>query len=289
MKRTFIPGSKWLYLKIYTGIPSSDRILIHYLLPFVHSLKKKNIIKEYFFIRYTDPHFHFRLRLKITKLNDYGYIFNTFYRIFNPVIKINLIWKIQCDTYQRELERYNTNSINHIETLFYADSECVLEFIKKFNQFENFNKIRWHFALCSINSFLDSCGYNLQQKKELLEALSESFHKEFYLNSPKSLIQLDKMFRKERQEINNLMSEPQNKWDYILAKRIKNQEKAIIKILEVYDKSSLKILLCDIIHMNINRIFKFKHRMCELVIYHYLAKYFASEIAKLNTPDSKLQ
>jgi len=49
----------------------------------------------------------------------------------------------------------------------------------------------------------------------------------------------------------------------------------------------LQALLTSIIHMSMNRWFRTKNRLYEMVIYEFLSRYYASEIAKKQKNFSK--
>ena len=131
MNNVFFPGSKWIYLKIYTGVNSADKILADLFYPFICKLLKTNIIEKFFFIRYTDPEFHLRLRLKLFDIEQYS----LFYKLFNENILENniggLIWKLQIDTYIQEIERYGVETIDFVENVFFEDSLNVINIINR--------------------------------------------------------------------------------------------------------------------------------------------------------------
>lgn len=59
--RTFIPGSQWVYIKLYTGEKTADDLLIQVIAPVIKKVQKAQHIKKWFFIRYSDPDFHLRI------------------------------------------------------------------------------------------------------------------------------------------------------------------------------------------------------------------------------------
>lgn len=67
IRRKFIPGSRWLYFKIYTGIKTADEVATRTLLPLLREWYEAKLIDDWFFIRYTDPDFHLRLRLLVAR------------------------------------------------------------------------------------------------------------------------------------------------------------------------------------------------------------------------------
>ena len=80
MERIFIPGSRWLFFKLYTGTQSADILLTRHISPFVRRLRESGAIDDFFFIRYTDPLFHLRLRLHLPDTSRYGEVFGAFGR-----------------------------------------------------------------------------------------------------------------------------------------------------------------------------------------------------------------
>ena len=56
-------GDKWLYYKLYCGVRISDSLLTDLVLPLVIKLTTESLIEKWFFIRYSDPENHIRLRL----------------------------------------------------------------------------------------------------------------------------------------------------------------------------------------------------------------------------------
>src|SRR5205085_2084502 len=61
-RRTFTPGSSWLYMKAYSHPALADRLLVDTLAPRLRRWAKA-VDGEWFFLRYSDPEFHLRLRL----------------------------------------------------------------------------------------------------------------------------------------------------------------------------------------------------------------------------------
>ena len=285
--KTFIPGSEWVYFKLYTGTKTADAILKNELYGYVGEMLKKGLIDKWFFIRYNDPDFHIRLRLHLKETRDFTRIFNRFFETFQLIVYAGLVWNIQCDTYQREMERYGINSISLVEDYFCIDSEFVIQLLYLLNN-ENSEKQRWKLALALIDSFLSSFSFELHQRKELLNEMAESFKKEFGFTRHHVSKQLNDKYRTFRKDIENAMlreSEVSPSIDVIKARR-----QAMLPIAEKLtdmDKSgklqvSLNSLLTSMIHMTMNRWFRTKNRLHEMVVYEFLSKYYASEIAQNN-------
>jgi thiopeptide-type bacteriocin biosynthesis protein len=91
--RTFLPGSEWIYFKIYTGEKTADNILVKLITPILKKLQKEQQIEKWFFIRYSDPDFHLRIRLLIHDVHQIGEIICLFHQKLNKWNNDNLIWK----------------------------------------------------------------------------------------------------------------------------------------------------------------------------------------------------
>ena len=283
--RTFIPGSEWVYFKLYTGTKTADAILKNELYGYVSEMLKNDIIDKWFFIRYNDPDFHIRLRLHLKKIQNFSYIFNHFCETFLALVDAGLVWNIQCDTYQREIERYGANTISLVEDLFCIDSEIILHLLHQLND-ESPDQHRWKLALVLVDSFLSAFSYDLTLKKELLNTMAESYKKEFGFMHHHAKQQLDGKYRSFRKEIDHAMLWEDDHTETIDIIKVRRQ--AIFPVAEkltAMDKSgelqvSLNALLPSLIHMTMNRWFRTKNRLHELVIYDILVRYYTSEIAK---------
>jgi thiopeptide-type bacteriocin biosynthesis protein len=284
VKRKFFIGDEWLFYKIYTGPKTADLLISELIYPCVHSLLDKNLIDKWFFLRYGDPHYHIRLRIHIDNFKYLGYVINILNSKIKSSFEERLIWKIQTDTYSRELERYGNKTIELTEELFYYDSEMIANFLS-LSESANIEFYRWLFSVKAIDQLLNDFNYELSEKYKLLFFLKQSFGEEFEMN--KSLkLQLDKKFRKERPHINRLMNgDEEFKPIYDLVRVKSGKIKSITnKILLLDGKNELERPLDDFmgsyIHMLCNRLFKSKQRLHELVIYDFMSRYYKSEIAK---------
>jgi len=287
-KRTFVIGDEWLYYKLYSGPKTSDEVLINAIKPLVDELIEHKIIDKWFFIRYADPKEHLRLRFHCCNQKSILTIINCVNTSLKTYVDDDLIWKIQIDTYQREVERYGENTIELSEDLFFHDSKLIVDMIDLIEG-DKGETIRWLFAMRAIDSLLDDFKFDDQQKLILLENLKDGFAREYGMNRfLKS--QLDKKFRTERQSIDDVMNKELDSQSEIkpLFELLKQKSSRIRhisnEILNIEKRNMLFRPLNDLmgsyIHMLMNRLFKSKQRLHEMVIYDFLYRYYKSEIAK---------
>lgn len=288
IQRTFTTGDEWLYYKIYSGPKTADLILSEIIKPTTEKLLSGHIIDKWFFIRYSDPKQHLRLRFHYIKPEN---IFNII-REINTRTKLfidqNLIWKVQLDSYQREIERYGTNNIELFESLFFHDSNMISKVIASISGDEG-ERFRWIFSLRAIHELLNDFNLNTQQKLDLMKNLADNFGKECGLNSH-LIKQLSNKFRNENKVITEMLDCSKDNENNLqpLIELIQEKSEAskvtILKILNIAKKEELKIpledLLSSYIHMMMNRLFKSKQRVHEMVIYGFLFRHYKSMIAR---------
>lgn len=289
IKRSFFPGDEWLYLKFYMGTLIADQFIVQILNPFTEDLLKDNIIDKFYFIRYYDPDYHIRIRFHCSDTASSSCIFARIRKHLLEFVNTNLIWKVQSDTYNREIERYGTNKIQLSETLFFYESQMIVDTLK-FLLEEDDDSIRWQFSLKAIDTYLDDFHYDLYQKMNFMQILSVGYDKEFHMNKELRYT-LSKQYRKDRPLIDEALdsnSANAEKWGNY-SKLIMKRSNAIINLVneiismkkEAFPEVTMNELLGSYIHMLCNRLFRSKHRLQELVIYTYLFNYYKSQIARL--------
>ena len=82
-----------------------------------------------------------------------------------PYIEQDLIWKVQVDSYQREIERYGIGAMEQAEELFFHDSRMIVDMLDMIAGDEG-EKYRWFFALRAIDTLLDD--FHLKWLKDFL-------------------------------------------------------------------------------------------------------------------------
>lgn len=290
IQRKFIPGSQWLYFKIYTGQKSADEILTNHILPLLTELKEKNQIKQYFFLRYNDPEFHIRLRLLLTDQDAYSAIFQSFNRCISPCIDNYMVSKVMCDTYVREIERYGKNTMEIAEEIFWIDSRAILQIIRKINDKPSIvlqDDLRWKTALILSDDILNAMGMNVDEKIDLLSFLSTGFKKEFGFVEKKYTKKLNDKYRLLRDEIDKTLEQSEDVAgllnDELNERKNRMKEQCeIIRSLSGSDQTTISRddLASSLIHMTLNRLFRSRNRAFEMVLYEFLFRHYKSAAAR---------
>lgn len=295
VQSTFVPGSEWHYIKIYCGTDTADLILTEVINPLVDELSQMGFILQWFFIRYNDPDNHLRVRFQGAK-DILGLLTTALNDRLKSYLSNNLVWKIQTDTYKRELERYGHENIDNSELLFYFDSMATVQIIELLDGDEG-DSLRWQFALRGINDMLQDFGYPLKQKSEFMLSLRNAFAVEFNAMNKESRKMLSDKYRTFRGEIDYILEtdadinhEYYNVWS-IFKTRSNNFAAIVGKIKQfVNDKSiiSLDSLMGSYIHMFVNRFMKSNQRLHEFVMYDFLYNFYRSQLARDEQSQSSL-
>lgn len=288
MQRNFIIGDRWLYYKIYAGPNTCDMLLINAIGPICKHLVASNLIAKWFFIRYSDPENHIRLRFLLNEQSKIGRIIESLFRIFNPYIETGYIFKIQTDTYKREIERYGIDTIEHSETMFYYDSIMVAEILGILSD-DKEEDILWLCSMKAIDKLLQDFNYSMKQKCDLLEQIASNFEKEFNVNYH-LIKQLSGKYRLKRKKICEFMNSTNYSNNaYIsliecMKKKSESTQFVVSKFSELSKNKDLPVIskshIISFIHMFMNRLFQSKQRLHEMVIYGFLFRFYKSEIAK---------
>jgi thiopeptide-type bacteriocin biosynthesis protein len=280
-ERTFSPGSEWMYLKYYCGKKTADYVLAEAIKPLVSSLIRKKFIDKWFFIRYEDSDNHIRLRLHLfdeRHLDEILQLNKKFLKVFE---KENLVWKIQLDTYNREIERYTYDSIEDSEELFFHDSICVLNFLS-----ETPGPIKdlysWLWAIKGVDELLNDFTIGISEKIKICKELKEAYYQE--LKIEKNIKhQIDAKFRKYKKELEQVLMNSNinnlSKFSFNLFQKRSEKIKPIARRILATQKNKPEILnelIKSYIHMFLNRALPHSQRLQEMIFYDFMFRHYKS-------------
>ena len=278
-------GNLWVFYKCYLGPKTADEFLKFCMKALVLKLTTDNIISAWFFIRYTDPEFHLRIRFKLKDSSKKSQLDHDFNNAILPWLKEDRIWKTRTDIYVRETERYGKHNMELSEELFNHDSNAVLEYLNIIHVTEDEN-YRWLFAVRLIKGIIDDFNLDINDQEKLISGLKDAYHSEFGMNRLFKR-QLDRKYRMYKDQLENTIKGNEafiNKISAIEKIRSNNIQTVAKKIDKLYIKGMIEIpldrLLASYIHMTMNRVFRTRLRLHELVVYDFLSRFLISEIAK---------
>ncbi|GGH13542.1 lantibiotic dehydratase [Pedobacter zeae] len=292
LPRKFNLGSEWTYVKIYCGSKWAEKILTDYMLPLVNTLTQEGRIEKWFFLRYHDPEGHLRIRfLHPDQPETMANIVSRINDGLKQLAEERIVHKIQYDTYKQEVERYGTNTMTFSESVFYHDSKAIINFLNMIEGDEG-EYYRWLFAARSIDLLMGDFGLGNEQKLKLASRMQQAFFSEFGGNAGLTL-QLNNKYRTISKALNGFLNgdddteevaDAVNLFKIRSAENIKDYDAIRTEYALLHPDLDLDAELAEIlpsyIHMSLNRIFVTKQRMHELVIYHYLTKYYQGILAR---------
>ena len=298
VKRHFSPGSEWLSLKVYSGHATLDALLAEKIIPFVEDNSK--LFKKWFFIRYSDPDWHLRIRFYGKAEDLCSYLLPNLNKLFEPLIASGELHNFELFTYDREVERYGgADTIDLVEELFSADSNLVIKSIIFQSRYGG-EDIRWRITLLMIDTLLNSFGFTGELKLSLITELRNGFGKEFNesgvlrkqlglkykliertLKSDFSIAWFSEEINKG--SVNNTQQiESFDEEALGLIDLLKDWQRDIYPVIKKLNESgelqslNISCLVRSVLHMHINRMFKAYGREHELIMYDFLRRYYFS-------------
>lgn len=189
-ERVLYPGDYgWLYFKIYVNQIQANIFLTQYLGLFMKGLFKQGLIKSFFFIKYTDPKYHIRLRLQITELNKLGNVLQKFREWFD-LLQENLIsYEYTIAQYEREIERYGGSALMpYAENYFCQDSRLVIALLQELSK--DAEEIeREKIGIFVIHNLVDCFCGSLQADSDFLVKYTDNIeHKDLFRKNKKDYL-----------------------------------------------------------------------------------------------------
>jgi thiopeptide-type bacteriocin biosynthesis protein len=280
VKRIYLPGDEWVYLKVYCHPAITNTILTRNIKSVVQSLKKQSVLKGWYFIRYADPDHHLRIRIQVNK-SDTAAVVKCFERKLRKYVEKGSVSNILIDTYKREIERYGENTIEYVEKIFQISSEMISNYLKMIaNNRTDYSEL--HLALISVDEILNVFFVNNSGKMQLMRSIYDTMKHEF--DESKSVkLQLDSKYREYSPFINNMVDYKELIIGYSGKKEFGMLMKALqqLKMTTYCDfTGSVPKLAGDLIHMHLNRLFNERQRQHEFIIYYLLLKFYSSVEAR---------
>ena len=165
VQRTYPPGSQWLYLKVYTGTASADRILVDSVGPVIGALQNNGVFDDWFFLRYADPEHHLRVRLHGDPAALRDHALPALTDALAPRLDDGTVSNVALDTYHREIERYGGDAgIELAEHIHAVDSDAVLDVLGMYDG-DDMADARWKLCVYATDRLLADAGLDIQQRR----------------------------------------------------------------------------------------------------------------------------
>lgn len=280
-KRNFILGDEWVYSKIYTSENFADKNIVRDIAKIVFFLSSKEMIQDFHFVRYHDPHFHIRFRLKLSNENYLVAVTDMIRTRWSKYVEGGLIHSIEYATYSRELERYGIHTITSVERLFTLDTRRVLKGLNLLEGQEYAEEYRVLFGLLLIDTTLNSFGYDLNEKRSIMEKLNRYLRDKYGWGGKVNSKIIDKAYRDKSNLFiswlrNDLKDEIGMKLGCIIKDEIKEYEENTYRLKAKFAGLERIRVASDLFHMSMNRLFSVKNNYNEMIMYIYLYKAYTA-------------
>jgi thiopeptide-type bacteriocin biosynthesis protein len=287
-QRNFLPGSEWLFAKIYASPSQVDRLLIEHIKPLVEEVLASGDADSWFFIRYGDPHGHLRLRFHGNPRILSARLLPRLWECLDQQQQ-GKVWRVQLDTYEREVERYGgLAGIRIAECLFRLDSELVLALLSAIAGRLGAD-LRWRLGFLSVHTLLAGIGLDMSTRRALVNKLGEGQEGKFSV-SQRYKKQLSAKFRTERHCLEALLTNSGGNDEVpplarsaleLFAGRLETIRTELERAQQSGDLTkSIPELAGSYVHMHLNRLFRSAANAQEMVLYDFLARTYDSQMAR---------
>ncbi len=286
-------GEPWLQLDVYSGPATADRVLRERFTAMTSQPFES--VSRRFFVRYSDPHAHLRIRLR----NETGWRREEIEEIVDLVRTWRSelgLWEIEARRHEPEVERYGgAAAIPSAERIFHADSEAVVEILRGRVDPDEAGQ-RWKAALFGVDRLLDDFDLTLKEKSVAVGGLAGAFGPTLW-HSRETRRRFDRQYRRDREEIESwirgVADDPAcGRAAEALAARSRTLREVVPEWLTA---SAVEKLGSDLgsaaehpiqafVHMHCNRLLRWPSRLQEAALYEILHRTYRSRLARVSNP-----
>jgi thiopeptide-type bacteriocin biosynthesis protein len=287
-RSSYLPGSEWLFAKIFTGTSTADLLLREAVAPLVERLTNEGLVARWFFLRYSDPDWHLRVRMKGEPDVLLRRVLPELTAVVEAEIDKGRAWKLQLDTYDREVARYGGPAgIELAEDLFHFDSEAAVAILSAASGDAGMDA-RWRLALAGIDRLFDDFGLALDAKRALARRQRDGYAREFDAGTHLKK-GIGARYRDGKDGLGAMLrAEPGGepviaRGLAILERRSAASAATVARIKELDAAGTLTVpvdeLAATFAHLWVNRVLRSAHRAQEYVIYDFLDRLYAAQAA----------
>lgn len=286
-RRLCPPGSEWLYLALYASPRSCDHALLR-LAPTIRGLKAAAVVERWFFLRMSDRtgwHLRVRLRGRPDRLLREG--LPQIREVVEPMLDEGLVWRMQLDTYHREVEHWGgPRGLELAERFLAHDSEAVLSILERYAaEPAALSEARWQLALRGIDGLWAGLGLELNERKALAAACRDGLAREFQIGKVQEK-QLGSSHRARRALVERMLG-PAPAWpEGCEALRLRDAAlRPLFEELHALERTGeltrpVASMADRFSHLHVNRMLRSMLREQELVAMDILARHYRSALAR---------
>ena len=272
--RDFMPGSEWLYARIDCGPAAADRVL-QVAAEVAREAVREGAASDWFFIRYADPDWHLRLRLRGDEARLAAGVLPRLHAALRPLAEERLVSGLRLDTYRREVERYGgPSAMEAAERIFCVDSECVTQMLALLQGDEGLDA-RWRLGLLGSDLLLRDLGLEGERRLRAVRQMRDALRKEFQAEAA-TLKAIAHKFGAERAALLQLLRGGAARDELAPAVACLESRTELwsgatgrLRSLDAEGRleGGLEQVASSLVHMHLNRVLRSAHRANELVLY----------------------
>lgn len=284
-RRSFPPGSEWLFLSVYAGTAIADTLLRDVVGPLVASARSAGAVDRWFFIRYADPDPHLRVRLHGDPAKLTAEVLPAFRRALEPELE-GRVWRLEVGTYVREIERYGgPDAIEAAEGIFEADSDAALAIVSGGGTLDD----RWRAALAGLHRLFADLGLDEEAQARVARHMRDGYATEFAADAILKR-QIGDRYRTERKSLEPLIDPAASAEGAlghalaVLTHRSEAMRPFVERLRELAGNGRLSTPVEDLTaslgHMHVNRLLRSAQRAHEMVLYDLLDRLYVARAAR---------
>jgi thiopeptide-type bacteriocin biosynthesis protein len=283
----FPPGSEWLTAKLYTGRATADAIARDVIGPLVDQLTSAGLVDRWFFLRYSDPDWHLRVRFHGPGADSIGQVLPLLRAAVQPLLVDGTVWRFHLDTYRRETHRYGGPAgVALSEQLFAADSDAVVAVLRALPS-EDDADLRWRIGLAGVDRLLADFGLSTPDRHAAVRRWRDELASEHGRQGKTARQHAGQVFRRERASLTALLdgtlaAGPMAGATAALDARSARLAPVAAGLRRLADAGDLSCDVLDVVssysHMHVNRLLRANQRLQELMIYDLLDRLYNGRI-----------
>jgi thiopeptide-type bacteriocin biosynthesis protein len=300
--RVFVPGSEWLYAKLYSGTATADQVLRDMIAPLVAAQRAAGTFDRWFFIRYDDPDHHLRVRFRGVPARLSAEVLPALRTAAEPFLDSGRLVKIVVDTYEPEWDRYGgPTGLEIAERMFAVDSDACLAILDLMGGDEGLDAA-WRLTLLGIDQLFRDLGLDLDERLRIARSAATNLRGEYGTGAGDGVAAtaadkaLGDRYRKERGALEQLF-DPARRMETVFAPGIEvldARSHALVPVVAALREaeragaltSPVSDMAWSYAHMFANRMLRSAPRAQEMVLYDFLSRLYESQKARARAKSS---
>lgn len=278
------PLQQWIYLEIFTGESSAERILTDVIGARMRALQIEGRLTRWFYVRYYDgDDFHLRLRLLPSEESDRLNLVDEAVGMFDSCIADGIVSQVRICGYEPELERYGgPDSMPLCEEIFHLHSDAAVRVLGKILGLPDQEDKRWVACAALAWETLATVYQDMAQLADFTASMVQAYRREMP-GSSRTAKAISSNYRTHRAALESALEGDSNDPSLgpVRDSCLRIRRRAALKDLTSrHEMTRMARILASLVHMDCNRLFPFSPRANEMMIYEYLGRYARSRHAR---------